>query len=170
MHYCNKCSYAITKVKIFFFTQIATCAVEEGVSLERLIGTAHDIVLGEVVKKYRDVNVEELSEKLTAALISRSCHANLMLINGVNIPPESELAQKLSYDEDFDSARVTFAQGVNRIQQADAATAGIPVDVNMEETASSVRVSISNDHEITRDLSERLVRKVGHRSIYCTPS
>ena len=146
------------------------CAIQEDVSLECLIGTAHDIVLGEVTKKYRDVNVEELSEKLKAALRSRSCHANLMLINGVNIPPQSELAQKLSYDEDFDSARVTFAQAVNKMQQADAATAGIPVDVNMEETASSVRVSISNDHEITSDLSERLVRKVGHRSIYCTPS
>ena len=147
------------------------CAIKEHVSLERLIGTAHDIVVPEVSRKYRDINVEELTEKLTAALNERSCRANLMLQNGVNIPPESELALKLSYDEDLESARITFAQGVNRMQQAVAATAGIPVDVNMEEmTTELARVTISNNRDITNDLSERLVRKVGHRTIFCTPS
>ena len=147
------------------------CAIKEHVSLERLIGTAHDIVVPEVNRKYRDINVEELTEKLRAALDERSCRANLMLRNGVNIPPESELALKLSYDEDLESARITFAQGVNRMQQAVAATAGIPVDVNMEEmTTELARVTISNNHDITNDLSERLVRKVGHRTIFCTPS
>ena len=161
------CYVIHTYTCINFFTQMVMCAIEEDVSLERLIGTAHDIVLEEVTKKYQDVNVEELSEKLKAALINRSCHADLMLINGVNIPSESELAQKLSYDEDFDSACVTFEQGVNRMQQSVAAAAGIPRDINMEATSSMV-VSISNHHEITSDLSERLVRKVGHRSTYST--
>ncbi|XP_078346074.1 uncharacterized protein LOC144631506 isoform X2 [Oculina patagonica] len=149
---------------------IAMCVIKEDVSLERLIGTAHDIVLEEVTRKYRDVNVDELSEKLKAALISRSCHASLMQINGVNIPSESELAQKLSYDEDFGSACITFEQSVIRMQRSAAATAGIPGDVNMEEMASLDRVSVSNNHEITIDLSERLVRKVGHRSTYSTSS
>lgn len=148
------------------------CAIKEDLSLERLIGTAHDIVLPHVIEKYGDVNVEELTKMLREELNRRSCLTkSIVLQNGVSVLRESELAQKLSYDEDLESACCTFREGVKRLQQAEMPTNGLPQDVDMEKVTSDLaRITISKDQEITDDLSERLVRKVGHWALYCTSS
>lgn len=146
------------------------CAIKEDLSLECLIGTAHDIVLPDVIEKYGDINVEELTKMLKEELNQRSCLAkSIVLQNNVTVLRESELALKLSYDEDLESACFTFTEGVKRLEQAVIPTDGIPQDVDMEKMTSDLaRVTISKDQEITDDLSERLIRKVGHRTLYCT--
>ena len=141
-------------------------AIEENVSMERLFGTAYDIVVEEIKKTDGgDVNLEDLTVKLQGALNQRFCRVSLVLFNRLTIGPASKLAKKFSLDEDICSACRTFTGALERIRQSNIdAAPGTPSDVDMEEGQSaSPQISLSTGHEITTDISERMVRRVGLR-------
>ena len=143
-------------------------AVEEGASMERLFGTAYDIIMEQIRKPdNEDINLQELSNLLEQALNQRFCRVSLILLDRLTIGPRSKLAKMFSLDENIDSACATFQCARNRTQQRNIVAApGTPRDVDMEVEESeppSPQISLSISHEITTDVSERMVQKVGLR-------
>lgn len=143
-------------------------AIDEGVSMENLFGTAYDIIFEEVKKTDNgDVDLEDLTNVLEGALNQRFCRVSLILLDRLVIGPKSKLAKMFSLDENIDSACTTFQCALERLRRSNIVTApGTPSDVDMEveETEThSPQVSLSTGHKITTDVSERMVRKVGLR-------
>ena len=129
-------------------------------SLERLFGTAHDIILEEIEMNDGDVVLEELLTKVQKELTKRSLHVNLIAINGSTIGPSSKLASKFSLDNSIDGACKTWQREVKKMRQADLAIAsGSPGDVNMEEAAGP-QVQLLEKQNVTREVSERMVRRI----------
>ena len=129
-------------------------------SVERLFGTAHDIILDEIEMNDGDVDLEELLPKLQEGLTRRSLHANLIAINGSTIGPSSKLASKFSLDDSIDTASKTWQREVQKMREADLAIAsGTPGDVNMEE-AAGLQVQLLERRNVTREVAERTVRRV----------
>ena len=142
--------------------------IDEDVSIEHLFGTAYDIILEQIKKaEGGDVNLEELTNVLEGALNQRFCRVSLILLDRLTIGPKSKLAKMFSLDEDMDNACTTFQCALERLRQSNIVTApGTPSDVDMElegTEAHSPQVSLSTNHGITTDVSERMVRKVGLR-------
>lgn len=143
-------------------------AISEDVSMEQLFGTAYDIIMEQIKKPDdEDINLQELANVLEQALNQRFCRVSLILRDRLTIGPKSKLAKKFSLDENIDDACTTFKSALDGIRQSNIATApGTPRDVDMEveepETPSP-QVSLAANHEITLDVSERMVRKVGLR-------
>ena len=128
--------------------------------MERLFGTAHDIILDEIEMNDGDVVLEELLTKVQEELTKRSLHANLIAINGSTIGPSSKLASKFSLDNSIDGACKTWQREVKKMRQADLAIAsGSRGDVNMEEAAGP-QVQLLEKQNVTREVSERMVRRV----------
>ena len=129
-------------------------------SVERLFGTAHDIILDEIEMNDGDVDLEELLPKLQEGLTRRSLHANLIAINGSTIGPSSKLASKFSLDNSIDTASKTWQREVQKMRQADLAVAsGTPGDINLEE-AAGLQVQLLERRNVTREVAERMVRRV----------
>ena len=129
-------------------------------SVERLFGTAHDIILDEIEMNDGDVDLEELLPKLQEGLTRRSLHANLIAINGSTIGPSSKLASKFSLDDSIDTASKTWRREVQKMRDADLTIAsGTPGDVNMEE-AAGLQVQLLERRNVTREVAERTVRRV----------
>ena len=126
--------------------------------MERLFGTAHDIVLDEIEMNDGDVVLEELLTKVQEELIKRSLHVNLIAINGSTIGPSSKLASKFSLDNSIDGACKTWQREVKKMRQAAS-----PGDVNMEETAGP-QIQLLERQNVNREVSERMVRRVVVRS------
>ena len=122
--------------------------------MERLFGTAHDIVLDEIEMNDGDVVLEELLTKVQEELIKRSLHVNLIAINGSTIGPSSKLASKFSLDNSIDGACKTWQREVKKMRQAAS-----PGDVNMEETAGP-QIQLLERQNVNREVSERMVRRV----------
>ena len=141
--------------------------------MERLFGTAYDIVFEEIKKRNGDVDLEHLTNVLEGALNQRFCRVSLILLDRLTIGPKSQLAKMFSLDEDIDSACTTFQCALEKLRQSNIVTApGTPSDVDMEveETGTqSPQVSISPGHRITTDVSGRMVRKVGLRKAHHRP-
>ena len=128
--------------------------------MERLFGTAHDIILDEIEMNDGDVVLEELLTKVQEELTKRSLHVNLISINGSTIGPSSKLASKFSLDNSIDGACKTWQREVKKMRQADLAIAsGSRGDVNMEEAAGP-QVQLLEKQNVTREVSERMVRRV----------
>lgn len=128
--------------------------------MERLFGTTHDIIIDEIAKNDGDVDLEELLLKVQEEVSKRSCHVNLIAINGSTTSSSSKLAKKFSLDDSIDSACKTFQREMQRMQQVDLAiSSGTPVDVNMEEPAGP-QVQLLEKQNVTREVSERMVRRV----------
>ena len=128
--------------------------------MERLFGTAHDIILDEMEMNDGDVVLEELLTKVQEELTKRSLHVNLIAINGSTIGPSSKLASKFSLDNSIDGACKTWQREVKKMRQADLAIAsGSPGDVSMEE-AVGPQVQLLEKQNVTREVSERMVRRV----------
>lgn len=151
-------------------------AIGEDVSIEQLFGTAYDIIMEQIRKADdEDINLQELGNVLEQALNQRFCRVSLILLNRLTIGPRSKLANKFSLDEDIDGACKTFQSALKGIQQSNIATVtapGTPRDVDMEveeQETTSPQVSLSSNHEITMDVSERMVRKVGLRKVHHWP-
>ena len=149
-------------------------AIDEDVSMEQLFGTAYDIIMEQIRKPdCEDVNLQELANVLERALNQRFCRVSLILLDRLTIGPRSKLAKMFSLDENFDGACTTFQCALKRIQQSNIATApGTPRDVDMEVEEPQTRspqVSIATNHEITTDVSERMVQKVGLRKAHHWP-
>ena len=150
--------------------QIALHVVEENASMERLIGTTNDIVMEEVRKRYGDVNIEQLTQKLQKSLNRRSCRSSQMQLNGVSFGPASDVAKKFSWDNSIADALETFERALENSRRT-RAEAGIPLDVDSVDAGTgSLQVSILEHEEITTEVSERMVRKVAQRSAYFKPS
>ena len=130
--------------------------------MERLFGTAHDIIIEAIKTGEGDVDLEELKIKLEEALKKRNCHVNLITIHGSTIEPRSKSAKKFSLDDCIDSACRTFQSELQRMPQNISNSPIIPSDVEMEEAANPVSLS-STDCEITSEVSERIVRRVVQR-------
>ena len=129
-------------------------------SMERLFGTAHDIIIDEIANNDGDVDLEELVIKVQEELTKRSCHVNLIAINGSTTSPSSQLAKKFSLDDSIDSACKTWQREMEKMRQADLAIAsGTPGDVNMEEAAGP-QVQLLEKQNVSREVSERMVRRV----------
>ena len=129
-------------------------------SVERLFGTAHDIILDEIEMNDGDVDLEELLTKVQEELTKRSLHVNLIAINGSTIGPSSKLASKFSLDDSIDTASKTWQREVQKMREADLAIAsGTPGDVNMEE-AAGLQVQLLERRNVTREVAERTVRRV----------
>ena len=126
--------------------------------MERLFGTAHDIILDEIEMNDGDVVLEELLTKVQEELTKRSLHVNLIAINGSTIGPSSKLASKFSLDDSIDTACKTWRREVQKMRQADSVS-GTPGDVNMEEAAGP-QVQLLAKQNVTREVSERMVRRV----------
>ena len=126
--------------------------------MERLFGTAHDIILDEIEMNDGDVVLEELLTKVQEELTKRSLHVNLIAINGSTIGPSSKLASKFSLDDSIDTACKTWQREVQKMRQADSVS-GTPGDVNMEEAAGP-QVQLLEKQNVTREVSERMVRRV----------
>ena len=126
--------------------------------MERLFGTAHDIILDEIEMNDGDVVLEELLTKVQEELTKRSLHVNLIAINGSTIGPSSKLASKFSLDDSIDTACKTWQREVQKMRQADSAS-GTLGDVNMEEAAGP-QVQLLERQNVNREVSERMVRKV----------
>lgn len=128
--------------------------------MERLFGTAHDIIIDEIANNDGDVDLEELVIKVQEELTKRSCHVNLIAINGSTTSPSSQLAKKFSLDDSIDSACKTWQREMEKMRQADLAIAsGTPGDVNMEEAAGP-QVQLLEKQNVSREVSERMVRRV----------
>ena len=128
--------------------------------MERLFGTAHDIIIDEIAKNDGDVDLEELAIKVQEELTKRSCYVNLIAINGSTISRSSKLAIKFSLDDSIDSAIKTFQREMEKMRQADLAiSSGTPGDANMEEAAGP-QVQLLEKQNVTRAVSERMVRRV----------
>jgi len=131
--------------------------------MERLFGTAHDIVIEKLNKSENgDVDLEELRQILEDALNQRFCRVNLITFNGSTAGPSSKPAKKFSLDDGIESACKTFRCELERMRQCMANTPETPQDVDMEETAS-LQVSLSTDHEITNEASDRMLQRVVRR-------
>ena len=129
-------------------------------SVERLFGTAHDIILDEIEMNDGDVVLEELLTKVQEELTKRSLHVNLIAINGSTIGPSSKLASKFSLDDSIDTASKTWRREVQKMRDADLTIAsGTPGDVNMEE-AAGLQVQLLERRNVTREVAERTVRRV----------
>ncbi|CAH3188528.1 unnamed protein product [Porites lobata] len=141
-------------------SEIISYIVEVDKSMERLFGTAHDIILDEIEMNDGDVVLEELLTKVQEELTKRSLHVNLIAINGSTIGPSSKLASKFSLDNSIDGACKTWQREVKKMRQADLAIAsGSRGDVNMEEAAGP-QVQLLEKQNVTREVSERMVRRV----------
>ena len=128
--------------------------------MERLFGTAHDIIIDEIANNDGDVDLEELVIKVQEELTKRSCHVNLIAINGSTTSPSSELAKKFSLDDSIDSACKTWQREMEKMRQVDLAIAsGTPGDDNMEEAAGP-QVQLLVKQNVSREVSERMVRRV----------
>ena len=129
--------------------------------MERLFGTTHDIIIDEIAKNDGDVDLEELLLKVQEEVSKRSCHVNLIAINGSTTSPNSKLAKKFSLDDSIDSACKTFQREMQKMrQQVDSAiSSGTPGDVDMEEAAGP-QVQLLEKQNVTREVSERMVRRV----------
>ena len=129
--------------------------------MERLFGTTHDIIIDEIAKNDGDVDLEELLLKVQEEVSKRSCHVNLIAINGSTTSPNSKLAKKFSLDDSIDSACKTFQREMQKMrQQVDSAiSSGTPRDVDMEEAAGP-QVQLLEKQNVTREVSERMVRRV----------
>ena len=128
--------------------------------MERLFGTAHDIIIDEIAKNDGDVDLEELAVKVQEELTKRSCYVNLIAISGSTTSPSSKLAKKFSLDDSIDSAIKTFQREMQKMRQADLAiSSGTPGDANMEEAAGP-QVQLLEKQNVTRAVSERMVRRV----------
>lgn len=142
--------------------------------MEQLFGTAYDIIMEQIKKTDNgDVNLQDLTNVLEGALNQRFCRVSLILLDRLTIGPKSKLAKKFSLDEDIDGACTTFQSAQDRLRQSNFVTEpGTPRDVNMEveepETPTP-QVSLSTNHEITTEVSERMVRKVGFRKDHYWP-
>ena len=157
----------------FLFPQIIEYVIEEDISMERLYGTAHDIVIQEIEKTpTRDVDLEELKARLQDALNGRFCHVNLITFNGSTIGPTSKEAKKFSLDEGMKSICQTFrCEHQKMMTQCMANSPETPRDVNVVESQSesaSPRVS-STRSDITNEAAERLLRRVVLRKDYYWP-
>lgn len=156
-------------------SEVIMHVIGEDVSLEQLFGTAYDIIMEQIKKPdEEDINLQELANVLEQALNQRFCRVSLILLDRLTIGPKSKLAKKFSLDENIDDACKTFKSALDGIRQSNIATApGTPRDVDMEveepETPSP-QVSLAANHEITLDVSERMVRKVGLRKAHHWPS
>ena len=129
-------------------------------SVERLFGTAHDIILDEIEMNDGDVVLEELLTKVQEELSKRSLHVNLIAINGSTIGPSSKLASKFSLDDSMDTACKTWQREVQKMRDMDLAIAsGAPGDVNMEEVAGP-QVQLMERRNVTREVAERMIRRV----------
>lgn len=128
-------------------------------SLERLFGTAHDIVIEEIKKSDGDVDTGELTVKVLEGLNRRHCRVKLLVIDESTIAPSSKLANKFSWDESIESACKTYRSELEKIRQSWANTPGTPSDVNMEEVTEP-KVQLLENQLITREVSERMVRRV----------
>ena len=127
--------------------------------MERLFGTAHDVVLDEIVMNDGDVVLEELLTKLHEELTKRSFrNPNLIAINRSTTGLSSKLASKFSLDDSIDTACKTWQREVQKMRQADSVS-GTPGDVNMEEAAGP-QVQLLERQNVNREVSERMVRKV----------
>ena len=128
--------------------------------MECLFGTAHDIIIEEIEMNDGDVILEELVTKVQEEFIKRSLRVKLIAINGSTTGPSSKLASKFSLDDSIDTASKTWQREVQKMRQADLAIAsGTPGDVNMEEAAGP-RVQLLVTQNVTREVSERMVRRV----------
>ena len=129
--------------------------------MERLFGTAHDIIIDEIANNDGDVDLEELVIKVQEELTKRSCHVNLIAINGSTTSPSSKLAKKFSLDDSIESACKTYEREMKKLrQQLDLAiSSGPPGDVDMEEAAGP-QVQLLVKQDVTREVSERMVRRV----------
>ena len=130
-------------------------------SMERLFGTTHDIIIDEIANNDGDVDLEELILKVQEEVSKRSCHVNLIAINGSTTSPSSKLAKKFSLDDSIDSACKTFQREMEKMrQQVDVAISSVPPgDVDMEEAAGP-QVQLLVKQDVTREVSERMVRRV----------
>ena len=129
-------------------------------SVERLFGTAHDIILDEIEMNDGDVVLEELLTKVQEELTKRSLYVNLIAINGSTIGPSSKLASKFSLDDSIDTASKTWQREVQKMREADLAVAsGTPGDINLEE-AAGLQVQLLERRNVTREVAERMVRRV----------
>ena len=148
-------------------------AIAEDVSMEQLFGTAYDIIMEQIRKPdNEDADLQELANVLEQALNQRFCHVSLILLDGATIGPRSKLAEKFSLDENIDGACKTFQCALERIRNNIANAPGTPRDVDMEveePQTPSPQASLSINHEITMDVSERMVRKVGLRKAHHWP-
>lgn len=143
-------------------------AINADVSMEQLFGTAYDIVMEQIRKPgNEDMSLQELTNVLEQALNQRFCRVSLILLDRLTVGPISKLAKMFSLDENIDGACTTFQCALDKTRQHNIVTVpGTPRDVDMEveepETPSP-QVSLLTNHEITTDVSERMVRKVGLR-------
>ena len=149
-------------------------AIDEDVSMEKLFGTAYDVIMEQIRKRDgEDINLQELTNVLERALNQRFCRVSLILLNRLTIGPRSKLAKMFSLDENIDGACTTFRCALEKVRQSNIATApGTPRDVDMEVEEPETRspeVSLGINHEITLDVSERMVRKVGLRKAHHWP-
>lgn len=129
--------------------------------MERLFGTAHDIIIDEIEMNDGDVVLEELIAKVQEELGKRSLHVNLIAINGSTTGPSSKLASKFSLDDSIATACKTWQREMKKMREADLAIASAETlsDVNMEEAAAP-QVQLLKKQNVNREVSERMVRRV----------
>ena len=129
--------------------------------MERLFGTAHDIIIDEIEMNDGDVVLEELIAKVQEELGKRSLYVNLIAINGSTTSPSSKLASKFSLDDSIATACKTWQREMKKMREADFAIASAETvsDVNMEEAAAP-QVQLLEKQNVNREVSERMVRRV----------
>ena len=137
--------------------------------MEQLFGTTHDIIIDEIAKNDGDVDLEELVIKVNEELTKRSCHVNLISINGSTTSPSSKLAKKFSLDDSIDTACKTWQREMKKMRQVDLAISSrTPGELNIEETAGP-QVQLLENRNINWEVSERMVRRVSVRGEQCRP-
>ena len=127
--------------------------------MERLFGTAHDIIIDEIAKNDGDVDLEELAIRVQEELTKRSCYVNLIAINGSTISRSSKLAVKFSLDDSIHSACKTYQREMQKLRQPLDMAISSETPGDMEEAAGP-QVQLLVKQNVTREVSERMVRRV----------
>lgn len=122
-------------------------AVQEDISIQRLLGTVQDIIVCLIRKGDKELSFETLVEKLTASLIERSCRTvGTQERAGFTIGLQTELARELLLVDDMTSACDIFHRAGDRM------LAELPVAVG-DQGSPTV------DPKITKEKSRRMIQK-----------
>lgn len=122
-------------------------AVQEDISIERLLGTVQDIIVSLIREGDIELSTETLVEKLTAALNERSCRTvGTQETAGFTIGLQTELARELLLVDDMTSACDIFHRARDRMRVE------LPVTVG-DQGSSTV------DPKITEEKSRRMIQK-----------
>ncbi|XP_020914601.1 uncharacterized protein LOC110252162 isoform X2 [Exaiptasia diaphana] len=127
--------------------------LKETASIEKVMGTVNDIVIGEINAQYGDVNNVHLAEHLNDELHKRNVKVEKIKIHqGTPLKPISKLSERVAWANDLDDA----IEGLKNMR----ITHNEPAEVQATQ-----EIQVSHD-DPDMEVSSRMVIRQLHRSAY----